>query len=43
MKRLMLVAGLCVVAIMLVPVASASALTGSCKIAGEATFSGTSF
>lgn len=41
MKKIVLVAAVCITAAVLVPVTSASALlTGSCKIAGEANFGG---
>jgi hypothetical protein len=38
MKKLMLAASLCIAAFVIVPAASASALTGTCGITGAATF-----
>jgi hypothetical protein len=38
MKKLMLVASLCVVAAVIAPITSASAYTGTCKIYGHSTF-----
>lgn len=40
MKKLMLVASLAIVAVAVVPIASASAFTGHCKIYGKAKFTG---